>query len=186
MTLRPMDQFDGIAKFFHWMMAILIIGMVVMGLLLEEIPRGPFKLEVMGWHKAIGMTVLGLVILRLLWRLHSPRPRPLSTHTSIEQWGAHLVQMTLYGAMFLMPISGYVVSSAAGYGFLVWGWQVPMLVPVDKEIGAIAREMHEIISNVLIGAFVLHLAGALKHHFIDRDATLSRMLPAMFIPRKKG
>jgi cytochrome b561 len=185
MPLRMTDQFDGVMKGFHWVMAILVIMMVVIGLRMTDLPNSPDKFLVYGWHKTFGMTILGLVVLRVLWRLHSPRPKPLPTHKPLELLLAHTVHIVLYGCLFLMPISGYVMSSAAGYGFKVWGIPIPMLVPPNKALMEQMKEFHEILSNILMAAVALHVLGALKHHFIDKDTTLIRMLPAMFTPRRR-
>lgn len=185
MPLRTTDQYDGVMKTFHWVTAILMIGMVGVGLYMSDLPNTPQKFEIYSWHKAIGITILGLVVLRVMWRMHSPRPKPLPTHKPIEIFLAHLVHMVLYGCLFLMPISGYLMSSAANFPVKVWGFTLPMLIGPDKALAEQMEEFHEILANVLIGAFVLHVAGSLKHHILDKDNTLARMLPAMFVPRRR-
>lgn len=174
--------YDPVARAFHWIMAIMIIGMVAVGLYMSDLPNTPQKFQMYSLHKAIGMTVLGLVVLRILWRFHSRPPGALATHTPLEQWASHIVHFTLYGVMFLMPISGYIMSCAAGFPVVMFGHQIPSLFPVNKVLAEQMKEAHEIMGNIVIGAVALHFAGAMKHYFIDKDNTLGRMLP-MFARR---
>jgi cytochrome b561 len=172
------DSFNPVAKTFHWVMAALIIGMVAVGLYMSDLPVSPQKFTIYKLHKATGMILLGLVALRLLWRMASPRPRPLPTHSPLEKFLATLVHIVLYGCMFLMPISGYVMSSAMNYPISIFGWfELPRLIAKNPALADFMKDVHETLGNVIIGAFALHVIGALKHHIIDKDATLNRMLP---------
>ncbi|MCC7304690.1 MAG: cytochrome b/b6 domain-containing protein [Alphaproteobacteria bacterium] len=169
------DRFGLISKSFHWIMAILILMMLAMGFKMVQIPPGPDKLWVVMLHKSLGLLILMLACGRLLWRLASPRPDPTPTLKWWEDSLARIVHALLYVAFFAMPLSGWVMSSAGRYPVLFFGIEMPRIAPQSRAIMEIAREIHDTAAFVLIGLLALHFAGALKHHFIDRDATLKRM-----------
>ena len=162
----------------HWIIALLILGNFVGAWLSEDLPR-PEKMEMMGYHKAFGLLILGLTVLRLVWRLMH-RPPPLIE--TLKAWEAALAKVThglLYFLMLAIPLSGWVMSSAKGFQTVWFGvLPLPDLVGKDKALGALLAEVHETLSWVLVAAVVAHAAAALKHHFIDRDDVLARMLPA--------
>jgi len=170
--------YDPVARALHWIMALMMIALLGVGLYMEDLDPSPQKWEIYGLHKSIGMIALFLIGLRILWRLHARPPKPLPTHTPLEQWAAHIVHLALYAAMLAMPVSGYLMSSAGGHAINIFGMlNVPLLVDKNADIGKAAKEIHEIAGNVMIAAIVLHLLGALKHKLIDKDGTLARMMP---------
>lgn len=168
--------YDPIARLFHVVMALLMIGMLALGLYMADLPSSPDKFKLYGLHKSIGMTILLLVALRILWRSTHPGPGPLPTYKQWEIWLARVVQFLLYVGMIMMPVSGYVMSAAGGHAISVFGWfNVPLILPQDKGMGMNARMVHEWAAYALIGAIILHFCGAMKHQFLDRDGTLTRM-----------
>jgi cytochrome b561 len=179
MNWRNTDTKYGLlASSLHWIMAALVIGTLGIGLILEDLGKTPDALKIYALHKSLGVTVLALVVFRGVWRHISKPPASLVTHKNWEKKLAKIAHIVLYFCMIAMPLSGWIMSSAKGYSVSFFGlFDLPNFVPKDKGLSDTAKEIHEIVSNVLIGAIALHAAGALKHHFIDRDETLRRMLP---------
>lgn len=174
------EAYGTIAKSFHWGMAALIIGMLALGLYMTGLPFSPDKLQLYGIHKAVGATILFLVALRLVWRLLNTVPPLPATLPAWQKWGAHLSHFGLYGLMFAMPLTGWLLSSAAGFPVSVFGlFTLPNLVAPDPQLRELFEGAHEILANLLILLIVAHFGAALKHHVIDKDNILKRMLPAL-------
>lgn len=174
---EPTERYTGPAIAAHWLIAILILAAFPLGLYMHGLPLSPNKLKLYSYHKWIGMTVLLLFVPRILWRLThrppAPLPMPAWQHKIAE--GTHHL---LYLLMFLVPLSGWLMSSAKGFQVVYFGvLPIPDLIGKDKELGELLEEMHEVLSWSLMTLVGLHLAGALKHHIIDKDSTLRRMLP---------
>ncbi len=165
------------AKFFHWLIALFIIGMLAMGFIMHEMDASPLKFKVYNWHKSIGFLVIWLVALRLAWRLFNAQPDMLSK----KAWEVRLAKVThflLYAGIFLMPMSGWLMSSADTYPDpLVYGIDLPQIIEPDKGIKSLFSAIHFYTAWSLVGLISLHFAGALKHHFVEKDRTLLRMLP---------
>jgi cytochrome b561 len=167
-----------ISRGFHWLIGLSMIAMLALGVYMTDLPSSPGKFALYGFHKSIGMILLGLVILRIIWRQISPPPAALASHAPWEKRLAGLVHILLYGGMILMPVSGYGLSTAAGYPVSIFGWvRVPALFEKDVMLIGYFRSLHEFGGYTIMAAVMLHITGALKHHFYDRDTTLKRMLP---------
>lgn len=172
------DRYGAVAIGLHWVVAILVIVLLVVGLVMTGMKPGPDMLRIYATHKSIGITVLALAVLRLTWKLANPHPAALPTHRQWEKLLAKAVHIFLYFAIVAMPLSGWIMSSAKGFPVSVFGWfTLPDLVPPDKDLTKAASQFHEMLAYSLIVAIVLHFSGALKHHLIDKDGTLRRMLP---------
>lgn len=174
-----------IAIVFHWTMALLIVGMLALGLYMSTLPptsADAFKLYQL--HKSIGFVVLALAIVRLAWRFANPAPKLPEGMSSIERLLAHLAHIGLYGLMFALPLTGWVMVSASP-------WNIPTILfdtvpvphlPVPSVLGdkpaaeALMKMLHENGAWLLIALLVAHVAAALKHHFLSRDTTLQRMI----------
>ena len=173
------ERWGGVAKLLHWSIALLIIGLAVVGLLMGELPNSLFKLQVYALHKSVGLTVLALVIIRLIWRLSGRRP---PYPRDIPLWQQRLSSLThglMYLVMFGMPLSGWLYNSASNFPLRWFGLvSVPSLSGPDRELKHLAHEMHEIGFYVLAALFTVHVGAALHHHYFKRDATLTRMLPS--------
>jgi cytochrome b561 len=172
----PRDRYTSVAIALHWTIALLIIANLAIGLLHESVLKGTIPL-----HKSIGMLVLLLSIVRLVWRLtHRPPPLP-ATVKSWEKGLAHAVHWLLYALMILIPLSGWVFTSASPkrYPLSFFGLfpLPPFPVTQDKELSHMIAERHEQFAWAMIALLVLHIGAALKHRFLDRDRTLDRMLP---------
>lgn len=173
-------RWGSVAKAFHWIVAVFVIGMLIGGLTMVELPTSPDKFKLYALHKSFGITILVLMLLRLAWRSVDPRPRDVPGMAPLVAFAAHAVHRLLYLALLAMPISGWVYNSASNFP-LQWFKlvQLPAIVAPDPELKRLAHDVHEALALFIMLLLALHIAGALKHHFIDRDDTLRRMLPFM-------
>ncbi|MGM0422736.1 MAG: cytochrome b, partial [Pseudomonadota bacterium] len=174
MRLRNTSTYYGsLAKLFHWTIALLIIGMLGVGFYMHGLDPTPFKFKIYTWHKSIGLLVLALVVLRLVWRLINPSPALLKAQ--MKTWEiklAHLTHFLLYLCLFLMPLSGWLMASAdSNPDPTIYGFAMPQLIDADKRLAGWFFQIHFITAWTLIGLIVLHVAGAFKHHFVNKDRT---------------
>jgi len=165
-----------VAKSLHWLMALLILGLLALGTYMSDLPLSPQKLELYAWHKWAGVTVFVLVWLRLAWRVaHRPPGLPASL-SSRMRLAAHAGHAALYVLMVLIPLSGWLMSSAKGFQTVWFGvLPIPDLIGKDKLLGDILEETHEMLSSLLMLTLAGHVAAALWHHFVLKDDTLRRM-----------
>ena len=162
---------------FHWLLGLMIVTSFGVGLYMTELPFGPERLKFFNWHKWAGVTILALSALRLLWRL-THKPPPDLPMPGWQQRAAHAAHGLLYVLFFAVPLAGWAYSSSAGFPIVLYGvLPLPDFVPVDRDLAELAKNVHKALAFGLAGVVLLHVAGGLKHHFIDRDALLQRMLP---------
>ena len=171
-----------VAIVLHWLLALVILGLFAVGLYMADLPFSPLRLKLYNWHKWAGMTFLALTILRLVWRItHRPPALPQAVTLAMPTWqirAHHAIQHLMYLLFFAVPLIGWAYSSAAGYPVVWFGvLALPDFVPVDKELAALIKPLHELSAFALMGLAGLHIAAALKHQWIDRDGLMSRMLP---------
>jgi len=177
MLRNSSSDWGSVTRVFHWSMAALIAGQVILGKYAHELDPTPEKLDLMMWHKSIGITLLFLVSLRLLWTLLNPRPNAVSTTRSWERMAAGLSHISLYALMFAIPLSGWLMNSAKNVPFSVYRlvpW--PALIAPDKALGEQLEEWHEGLASVMLAVLGVHILAALWHHFLRRDPVLLRML----------
>lgn len=162
----------------HWLMAVLIFGIVPLGIYMHDLPLSPGKLQFYSYHKWIGVTIFMLVVLRLLWRAtHTPPALPASM-PRWQQRASQIVHVGLYGLLLAVPLSGWLMSSAKGFKTVWFGvLPLPDLMAKNKVLGEFLSEIHEVLSFTLVALVLLHVAAALRHHFVERDDVLRRMLP---------
>lgn len=174
------SRYSGGAILFHWVIAILIVANIAIALVTDDW-EGPARGAAMAFHKATGLTILVLSLLRIMWRLlHRPPPFPAEIRP-LEAFAARTVHWLFYALMIVMPMSGWLMSSAAAsrkpfswYGY----FDLPFLpVQGNKAVGGIAHDMHEVLGYALIALIILHVVAALKHHFADDTQLLWRMWP---------
>lgn len=181
------DRYTRTAVVLHWLIAVLIIGNLVFAWIINSLPDAMTR-PAIDLHKSIGLTVLGLVLLRIPWRLtHRPPPLP-SRYPWLERVGAHAAHLLLYGLILALPISGWVHDSAfkdAAAHPLTLFWTVPWfrigairnLPPgVKEQVHATWFQIHVVLGYALCAVLALHVLGALKHQFIDRDPEFGRIL----------
>lgn len=168
----------------HWFMGLVIAMTFGLGVYMANMPLSPDKLRFYSWHKWIGVSLFILAGLRLAVRLASPPLRD-DTHMTFAQWqqiaarGAHRI---LYVLMFAVPLSGWLMSSAKGVPTVYFGlWQLPDLVQRNAALGRTLQSLHVTLNFTMAGIVLLHSAAALKHHFLDRDGVLVRMLPCLSV-----
>lgn len=164
------------AKLFHWITALIVMGMIPLGFYMVMIEPSPFKFELYGWHKSFGMTVLALTFLRLGWRFLAPAPGALLSHRRWEVVASKTAHGMLYFLLIAMPLSGWVMSAAADYPVpYFWLFEVPDPVGKSETLFEYALLAHEIMGYALFAILFVHIGAALKHHIFDWDATLKRM-----------
>ncbi len=178
-TQQPLRHYHGAAKGLHWLMALLIAGLIPLGLYMHELPLSPQKLQLYSWHKWAGVTVFMLLLVRLATRIAFPPPPLPSQISRLQQQAAHAGHLALYGLMLAIPLSGWLMSSAKGFQTVWFGLlPIPDLIGKDKALGELLAEVHELLNWTLVAVLAAHVGAALKHHWIDRDGVLARMLPA--------
>lgn len=162
----------------HWLTVLLVFTAFPLGLYMHELALSPLKLKLVNYHKWLGVTIFLLTVMRLAWRAaHTPPPLP-ETIPLWQQRAAHGLHLLLYMLLLVIPLSGWLMSSAKGVPVVYLGLiQLPDLVAKDKALGNLLAEVHELLNFGMLALVGLHVAAALKHHFVDRDTTLQRMLP---------
>lgn len=161
---------------FHWITGILFIAVFVIGLQLEGMPRGPEKGELMGLHKSLGLIVLLAALVRLVWRMKEGAIKSVAVLTRTQEIAAKSVHHFLLLVTLAMPISGAVMSVAGGRSLDLFGLELIAAGEKTEWLQSAASFIHVNSVNLIILAFALHVLGALKHQFVDKDGTLSRML----------
>lgn len=169
------------ARALHWLTALLILSAIGLGLYGEGLPRDAAHADTLktlySLHKTIGVAAFFTALARILWALIQPKPAPLHPERRAETFAAEAVHWALYGAMLVMPLSGWISHAAAsGFAPILWpfGQSLPF-VPTSEPLAQATEIVHKLSANVLYAAIALHVVGALKHAFLDRDATLARM-----------
>ncbi|MDJ0992624.1 MAG: cytochrome b/b6 domain-containing protein [Dinoroseobacter sp.] len=178
------QSYGRVAKSFHWLTALLILTAIPLGIISNNMPFETSeelarKALVFSIHKTVGITAFFVALARILWAITQPRPAPLHPERKAETLAAEVVHFTLYGSIVLVPLSGWIHHAATtGFAPIWWpfGQNLPF-VPKSDSIAETFAALHVILERVLIISLFLHIAGALKHRFVDRDSTLARMLP---------
>ncbi|HXD39716.1 MAG TPA: cytochrome b [Ramlibacter sp.] len=164
----------------HWLMAIVLTVLVVLGLYMVSLPDVGFdtrKIVLILYHKQLGMFALALALLRLGWRVGHALPALVETLPEWQQVAARLVHLCLYALMLALPVTGWLMSSAAGFTVsLLDLFDLPDLVPKDDFLFQAFVQAHRWSGYALIALTLLHAGAALTHHFVNRDETLKKML----------
>ncbi len=173
-------RFTGTAVGLHWLAALLIFVNFPLGLYMADLHLSPLKLRLFSYHKSIGVTVFLLTLARLLWRLGHPAPPLPATIPAWQRRAALGVEHTLYLLVFVIPLSGWLMSSALGMPTVylaIPALQLPDLLPKDKALGELLEDVHSALNWTMAALLVLHVGAALKHHFVERSDLLIRMAP---------
>lgn len=177
LIFNTQDRYGIINILLHWIMAILVLGMIALGWYMSDLPVSLQKLKLFGLHKEFGVLVFMLIILRLFWRLINQTPRLPSQIPWIQRLAARIVHWIFYVLLILIPISGWLMSSAAGLSVSFFGlFTLPNIIDANKETMEQFLIVHSWLAYTLLVVIILHAAAALKHHFIDKDDILRRML----------
>lgn len=160
----------------HWIMAIGFFALIGLGFYMQGLPFSPTKLQIYSWHKWAGISLFVLAVLRLVWRqFNKPPALPVDMSTAAKL-AAHLGHYALYGFMFAIPLSGWLMSSAMGFQTVWFGvLPLPDLIERNKELAELLAATHFYLNVFFIITIVGHLLAALKHQFIDKDNLLLRM-----------
>ena len=193
---RTSERYTVIAVLLHWIIAILILGQIAGGALMVNLGDNALslKFQIYQWHKSFGITILVLSLIRLMWRLTHRPPALPDGMSSVERIGARFSHIGFYVLMVTIPLIGWATVSASPYaasvptylfGVIPWPHLPFFEGVVDREFvaGRIA-EIHKILAFLTLGLFILHVGAALKHHFVNKDGVLARMLP--FIDRGRS
>lgn len=188
MTSSTTSRYHPVAMALHWLIAISIIAMIILGLVMEDVTPISLRFELFQIHKSLGLTILVLSIARLAWRLSHRAPALPAHMARFEKFAAHATHWAFYALMIAMPLSGWLMVSASGkYPTIFFGFfEVPHLpMPGDADPKAVreyAYKAHEIFTiYIAIGLIALHVLAALKHQFINKDNLFARMLPRFII-----
>ena len=175
------ERYGWIAMFLHWGMAALLVGLIALGIYMVRLPEVGFdreKITLILVHKAVGMIALAAALARLLWRLTNALPRFVDGLPQWQQVSALFVHMWLYVLMFLLPVTGWLMSSAGGYPTPVFSWfNLPDLIGRNEHLFHTLIAVHRWLGYAFALVIVLHAAAALRHHFVLADATLRKMFP---------
>lgn len=169
-------RYGAIAQVLHWLVVILIIAQVVLASRAHALPLGPAKLVTLAQHKSVGMTVLMLAVVRLIWR--AVNRQPTSVGPDWQRRLARLSHFLLYASLVTLPILGWLMSSARNFPVSWFGvFTFPDLIAPDNALYEFFRKAHGTLAKLFVVLALGHMLAALKHHFIDRDDVLRRMLP---------
>jgi len=180
MSLKNTDQrWGAVSQSLHWLTLLLILALAVIGLLMGELPRTPKYFWVYTLHKSLGISVLALLPLRLIWRLWAGTPRPVAGTPMWQHAVAGITHWMLYALLLAVPLSGWLYDSASSLRPFRWFglWDMPKLVGADEALAELAHTAHVGLFWLLIALVLVHAGAAFWHHLIQRDATLTRMLP---------
>lgn len=177
MIRNNVERWGHISIGLHWITAILIFGLAIVGLIMTELPNSAFKMQVYALHKSFGLTVLALTILRLAWRLLAGTPAALEG-SRLQMLAAKTVHGLLYVLLIAMPLSGWLFNSASGFPLRWFNLvQLPKLFTgYNPELKQLAHTLHESGFYLLAAILLLHAGAALYHHYVKKDDTLKRMI----------
>ena len=174
--------FAPITKLFHWLTALLILAIIPLGVVANRLPyetseQLAFKAQLFSFHKTLGVAVFFVALLRIIWALTHPRPGTLHPDRKAETLLAETIHWVLYISLMMVPLTGWIDHAAtSGFAPIWWpfGQSLPF-VPKSEAVAGVFSGLHWIFGKLMVASLLLHIAGALKHHFIDKDATLRRM-----------
>lgn len=172
------NRYGLVSVVIHWLVAVAVFALFALGLWMTDLTYySEWYRTAPALHKSIGVTVFTLMLVRVLWRLLTPTPAPLSSHSSSVRLLSQLGHGLLYLGIFTVLLSGYLISTAEGRGVSVFGWfEIPALISGLPEQADVAGAIHFYVAWALVVFALLHGLAALKHHVLDRDDTLKRML----------
>ncbi len=176
-SVKQIKKYKPIAMFLHWLLAVAIIFQSAMGIWMGDIPKGtPERAYFFNLHKSIGLVIALFILWRIAVRLKNSPPA-LPPMPNWERMAASASHHLLYAGMIILPLSGYIGSNFTKYGVKFFGYQLAPWGPENKDIYEIFNTIHSVTGNVMIAVIVVHVLAAIKHHFIDKDTVMKRMLP---------
>jgi cytochrome b561 len=176
-------RYSGIAIALHWTSAVLVFCGFALGLYMAGLSFSPAKLRYIAWHKWIGITIFLVAAARIAWRYVRPPPPLPASFPRWQEQAAHVSHFLLYALMLLIPLSGWLYSSASGVPVVYLGLvALPDLVAKDKAIATTLLAVHQSLNLALAALVVFHVGAALRHGLVVRDGVLQRMLPGRRAP----
>lgn len=172
------ERFGLVTKLIHWVIALLILGLTWLGWYMVDLSYfDPWSQDALLVHKSLGMIVLGLALFKVVWLLLSPTPEPLPTLKDWEHMSSKLAHWILILSMFVIPVTGYVISTSEGAAVPIFDWfELPALFVVDEATRDLAIDVHYYVAYAILAVVVVHTGAAFKHQFVTGDGTLKRML----------
>lgn len=172
-------NYTHVARLLHWAVAGLIVTQYVLAQLSERAEHAEQVVHQIGLlanHKSVGMTILGLAIIRLIWRMTHPAPKLPTTIPGWQKMSSDVAHYTLYGFLFALPLSGWLMSSASAYSVSYFSlFTFPDLVAADADLKDTLKTIHELLAKALFVIAAVHILAAFKHHFFDKDGVMKRM-----------
>ena len=179
MLRNTRTRWGALSQLLHWLMAALIGVQIGLGLTGADLPLGMSKLATLARHKSLGVTILALAIIRLAWRALNPTPAPPAALKAYERRLARATHAALYVLLIALPMTGWIMSSARGFPVSWFNLaQLPNLVTPSPPLYHAMVLTHGVLASALGLILILHVAAAIRHHFVLRDEILRRMLPA--------
>lgn len=164
----------------HWAVALAIFGGFGLGLYMVDLPLSPTKLRLYSYHKWIGVSVFLLAVIRLAWRARHTPPAPPEDMPAWQQAAAQFLHRLLYALIIAVPLTGWLMSSAKGFQTVWFGvLPLPDLLDKDKALGDALALVHKTLNFTMATLVFAHIGAAFKHHFVDRDEVMARMLPIL-------
>ena len=177
---EPTPAYTRTAIGLHWIIFVLVLCGWTLGQYMVDLEFSPEKLRYVSWHKWIGVTVFAFAVTRLAWRIYRPAPPFPASMSAVQRRAASIVHAALYTLLIITPITGWLFSSASGVPTVYLGAvQLPDLLHKDKPLADLLTQVHATLNWTLFVLVCGHAAFALKHHFVDRDGVLARMIPAL-------
>jgi cytochrome b561 len=183
--MRNDDRYTATAIALHWLIFALIAGGFTLAVYMVDLPLSPLKLKYFSWHKWIGITVFLLALARIAWRCTHRAPALPASIPAWQRRAAGAMHIVLYALIVIIPVTGWLYSSAAGVPTIYLGIiALPDLVGKDKALAELLKSVHVTLNYTLLILVVMHVVAALQHHFVVRNEVLARMLPGVRV--RKG
>lgn len=175
---NTIDKFGLITKILHWVIAVLIIGLIYLGWYMVDLTYyDKWYNSSLSWHKSLGMIVIALVLIKICWQLYTPAPESVVGLKFWEAISAYIMHIILLFLMLAIPVSGYIISSSAGQSIPVFDWfSIPAILKITATVRDWAIALHFYMAYGTAGLVTIHVIAAIKHQFIDKNNTLKRML----------
>lgn len=177
MSIRNTNfRYGSVSRFFHWAIFLLVFCMLIVGYFAEDISK-PLRGGVINIHKLIGLLILALMVLRALWACTNVKPLPVAGTLFWQRWAERAVHYSLYAVLFIIPISGWVMTVAKGHPPMLGSIAFNLPIAENRPLSELGFTIHSWVAALLIGLVCIHLFAALYHHYLKNDDVLKRMLP---------
>jgi len=174
---NTIDTYGSVSIFFHWLIFALVVCMLIAGATMDDITNKTLQSNVYVLHKSFGLTIFTLVVLRLIWKWMNPRPNFPANLSPFIKFSAKFVHFLLYICLFVMPLSGWLMSSFAHKPTnFFWLFNANLPLTVNEPLAKSIKEIHETTAWIFTGLILLHALGGLIHHYVLKDNVLKRML----------